>query len=209
MSSASKLIVSGLLAVFLVSCSLTPVKSPSVNQFTIEPVSLTKSQQTPQTKNVLMVSQPKAEPGYKSQSMLYKTRSHELAAYQQNQWASAPAVMLQSVLAMRIKQRHYFKYVAEAPYVGNYNYRLQTQLMRLYQSFRDKTSQIHLTLSAQVINNATNRVLASQTFDVTHSAPANDPYSGVVATNQSADVLAKQVAKFVVNTVEQDRQQSD
>ena len=88
-----------------------------------------------------------------------------------------------------------------SPFVGVTDYRLNVRLIALQQEFFNPISDIHLVLQATLIDNNTNRALATRRFQTLIQAPGNNPYSGVKATNTAAEILSEEIAKFVVGNL--------
>ena len=60
-------------------------------------------------------------------------------------------------------------------------------------------SQVRLVMEATLINFATGRVIASRAFQAVIPVEENNPYSGVLATNQAASIVIKNMSAFVIN----------
>jgi len=190
------------LASLLAGCGLsTPVKLARVSAYTI---ANTKSLATPRrskTRLTLLVAQPVASAGYQSAKMVYVNVPYKLKAYADNVWIAPPADMLMPILSQQLRTKGYFHAVVTSPFSGVANYRLDTQLLVLRQEFFRPISVVRLVMQVSLINNANNRVTASRRFQVLVSAPENNAYSGVLATNKAAAILSRRVANFVINSV--------
>ena len=81
------------------------------------------------------------------------------------------------------------------PFAGITNYRVDTQLLK----FMLPISRVRLAVQASLINNVNNRVIASRLFEVVIPAPANNPYSGVLAANKAAAIVSRRIAQFCIH----------
>lgn len=183
----------------LASCGLsTPVKLPEMRTYTLDSVKPTAMASRHRSQSTLLVSLPVPDPGYASSAMIYEPIPFDLRQFADHQWAAPPAQMLMPLLAQAITNQGYFKGVVTTPYTGVLNYRLDSRLIALNQTFLQPTSRVHLVLQETLTNNDSNKVIASRRFSLFVPAPGNDPYSGVVAANKAARVLSGQIARWVV-----------
>lgn len=191
------IIVSSLL---MSACSLSPVKTPDVATYTLNPIAATFSHWH-KTQKTILVSKPEANPGYDSDSMRYMVTALKLQSYAINRWVAPPAQMFAPILTTALANQHYFKAVVEPPFSGITDYNVQTQIVRFEQNFLQPVSRFMFTLQVNLVNNSSNRIVASQRFNVVVPAPDNNPYAGVVAANKAADLMSQKVAQFVVRSL--------
>lgn len=179
-----------------------PVKlSPQYN-YSISDMQPQKTATYRQTGSTILVNQLAANPGYDTSAMVYMVTPYELNAYSQSQWVAPPAQMLTTVIASSLRRTNFFAAVITPPFSGVTSYRLDTQLIKLQQEFLLPTSQEHLTLLVTLINNSSNRVLATKQFDIVLPTQENNPYGGVLAANKAAAQLSAQIASFVVGNLQ-------
>lgn len=145
----------------------------------------------------LLVSVPKARPGFDTARMAYVQRPHEVSYYAYNQWVDTPARMLAPSLVQSLEQSGIWSAVALMPTIARGTYRLDADALLLQQEFLDGPSQVHLALRAQLIDLRQQCVMGSTDFDVLEPAPSDDPYGGVVAANQAARKLLEQLVAWV------------
>lgn len=189
-------------AIALAGCGLsTPVKLPQVRTYTLNSVKPTALASRHRSQSTLLVSLPIPDPGYASSAMIYEPIPFDLRHFADHQWAAPPAQMLMPLLAQAITNQGYFKGVVTTPYSGVLNYRLDSRLVALNQTFLQPKSRVHLVLQETLTNNDDNKVIASHRFSLFVPAPGNDPYSGVVAANTAARVLTGQIARWVIKSM--------
>jgi cholesterol transport system auxiliary component len=133
--------------------------------------------------------------------MIYVLTPFELQFYTESQWVAPPANMFGTVLVNAIRGSNFFKAVAAPPFVGQTDYQLNTYLIALDQSFMHPTSRAHLAVSVTLVNTKTREVLATKTIERNVDAPGNNAYSGVIAANDAADQVSREVARFVIKAV--------
>ena len=155
--------------------------------------------QAEQAKSVpltLVVSPPRASPGYDTERMAFVRKPMLLEYFARNRWVEAPAKMLGPLLVNVLEQRTKFRAVVPAGGMVKGDIRLDTELILLQQEFTTLPSRIHLRLRAQLIEQANRRVVATQVFDIFENSPSDDPYGGVVASNRALARLLAQLADF-------------
>ena len=157
----------------------------------------------------ILVSIPKAAPGFDSAAMLYicdnsrnrrcgKSSKYELKAYANAQWIDTPAQMLLPLLVHRLEATGLFGAVLSAstsPVVGEL--RLDTEIIRLLQEFRTYPSQVRFVLRVQLLNMVTRQVIATQVFEVLESSRGENARGGMEATNQAVKQLLNKIAEFL------------
>ena len=188
--------------IILSGCGLsTPVKLNDLRTYTLNSVQPTSQASRHKSSRTLLISLPIPDPGYASNAMIYEPIPFDLRHFADHQWAAPPAQMLMPLLAQAITNQGYFKSVVTTPFTGVSNYRLDSRLIALNQSFLKPQSRVNLVLQETLTNNITNNVVASKRFSIAIPAPGNDPYSGVVAANQAARIITGQIARWVVKNI--------
>ncbi len=187
----------------LTQCSVfSPVKLQPNSNYTISNLPNSNNQnlklkQTASSKTLFLAS-PSAASGYNTNDMIYITVPYKLKSFANNHWVAPPADLLSTLLANALRRQHYFHAIVTPPFSGLATYQLNTQLLVLQQEFLQPESRVRLTLEITLIQSANGSVLASRVFTIVIPAPENNPYSGVVAANLAANMLAKQISQFVV-----------
>ena len=195
-----------LLLVMLLSLSacglMDPIKLPPVSTYAITNMKSVSIPKRSKTRLTLLVSLPIASSGYQSSKMVYVDIPYKLKTFTNNRWAAPPAEMLMPLLAHQLRSTGYFHAVVTPPFSGVTNYRLDTQLLVLQQEFLRPTSIVRIVMQISLVNNSSNRVVVSRRFQVLVSAPANNPYSGVLATNKASKIITKRIVRFVIKSVQ-------
>jgi len=106
--------------------------------------------------------------------------------------------MVGPLLAQTLEQTGSFLAIVQTPSAVPADLRLNTELIRLQQSFMTRPSHVDLSLRVQLIDVRSKRVLASKLFDETENAPSDDAYGGVAAANSALQRALDQIAEFCV-----------
>jgi len=179
-------------------CSLvpsTPADPTSLHLLDARPAVAT----TARRDHVLAVSPPRAAPGFDSAAMAYVQRAHALDHYATHRWADTPARMLGQLLTRTLEDTGSFRAVVPAGSGLQADLRLDTEIVRLQQSFLGRPSRVEFTLRAQLVDVPARRVLATRYVEATQEAPSDDAPGGVVAANAAVASALAQVAAFCVD----------
>ncbi len=149
----------------------------------------------------VLITNTIASAGYRSNQMLYMVSPYELKAYANNVWAAPPATFVTNIIQQSIIDQRYFSAVVVAPFSGTATYRVDTKLLKLQQEFLLPESHVRIQLSATLINNTTNRVIATHIFEVVVPSPGNNAYSGVIAANKGITEISNNLAHFTINHI--------
>lgn len=193
-----------LISLLISACSLSPIKTPHVSYYQLNTDNIASTaphKQTKTTPYTLFVSKPVANAGYDSRAMIYIIKPYQLRSYAYNQWVDTPANMIMDVLTDHLQQSNYFHAVTFPPSSSRSDFRLNTQIIMFQQEFLQPISQFHLILQVTLINNKTQKALATRRFESIIDATGNDPYSGVLAANLAANKIGIEVTKFCTQFV--------
>jgi cholesterol transport system auxiliary component len=178
---------------FLCGCTvLTPINTPNDNIYVLNNIPKVEQDIASQP-HILLVTPTQANPILNTNEMAYTTKPYQISFFAFNHWADTPSKMLEAALIETLQNTHHFRAVVSSPFVGQYQYVLNTQLLDLQQDFQHKPSIIHFTLRMQLLNAHTNQTLVSKEISFDEPTSHDTPYGGVLASNQ---VLAKALAKI-------------
>lgn len=181
----------------MLSGCFQPIRMPSVKTYTLQRSSQYRAPKR-RASLTLLVSEPVASPGYETTKMIYVNRPYQLSRYTRNKWVASPAQMLLPLLVESLRNTRHYKAVVGAPFVGKTDLRLDTRIVVLEQEFVDAHhSRVRVVMKADLVNSRNRRLLASQYFARTVSAPPN-PYGGVVAANQAVQAILSRISRFTV-----------
>lgn len=187
-----------ILALVVGGCSVLPAPLPPDNIYVLEAPTIPVSQPATSARRdvVLAVSLPRARAGFDTARMIWVRQPHGLETYARNRWADAPARMLAPLIVQALERSGAFHAVVSGPSGVAVGLRLDTELVRLQQDFTVKPSEVRLTLGAQLIDTATQSVIASAEFDETEKCESEDAYGGVRAANRALERLLVRVVEF-------------
>lgn len=130
----------------------------------------------------------------------FTKRLYEVNYFTLNRWGEPPGQMLQPLLVQTLQNTHHFRTVAQAPFIGQYDYVLNTQILKLIQDFRFCPAILKLKVSAQIIKVTNGRVVATDVFEVEERLPVNPPYGGIVAANRAVAKVLEAIAYLAVHS---------
>jgi cholesterol transport system auxiliary component len=192
-----RLLAPALMPLLLAGCSLVPPAATdptSLHLLDARPVVASTSRRD----FALAVSVPRAAPGFDTAAMVYMRTAHALDHYATHRWADAPARMLGQLLTRTLEDTGAFRAVVPAGSGLQADLRLDTEIVRLHQSFLARPSRVEFTLRAQLVDTAGRRVLATRYVEVAQEAPTEDAPGGVAAANAAVARALAQVAQFGV-----------
>ena len=147
---------------------------------------------------VLEVGAPRAAPGFDTAAIAYVQKPFTLDYFAMHRWVDPPAQMLAPLLVRALEGTGAFRAVVRSASGVHADVRLDTEVIRLQQSFLSRPSRVELVLRAQVVDVASRRIVATRTFEIAREAPADDPEGGVVAANAALANALTEVAAFAV-----------
>jgi cholesterol transport system auxiliary component len=181
------------------ACALGPVETSAPKTFFLNPEIVWNNPRGrgEQSAAVLLVPQPKPQPGFDTARMVYLMRPYEVHYYGYNQWADTPAHMLQRIMVENLEKSGQWHAVLQAPGAVPAHYRLDSDNLVLEQQFFSSPSRVRLALRAQVVETKTQSILATRSFELFEPAPSDDPYGGVIAANRAAAKLIIEMAEWI------------
>lgn len=147
---------------------------------------------------ILLVATPDARPLLNSTHIFYSKKAYQIAYFSHNEWIETPAQMLQPLIIKTLQNTNYFHMVVTPPYLGTYNYILNTQIMQLIMDYTTCPGIVRISMRAQLVNPVTNKIVASRDICATHPILLQTPYGSVFATNLAVIDLLNQLALFVL-----------
>jgi cholesterol transport system auxiliary component len=184
-----------LLFLLTTSCSIfSPVKIDQQSTYVINKLPSVAVQKSRHA--TILVAYPETNPLYKTTGIAYTTYPYQIAYFAKNAWAENPGDMIYPLLIQTLQNTHYYRAVLTNSNSAAYDYVLNIQIQKLLQDYSHTPSLVYLTVRAQLIRAASNRVIATKEFAIVESFPERTPYNGVVATNRATESLLRQLAQF-------------
>ncbi len=184
-------------SVLLSACSLQPAVLPQENTYTLTTANQQKFTNKP-TAKTLLINIPIANPAYHNAKKAYSMQPYQLRYYTYNRWVASPTDMLQSLMTESFRNSNYFHAVVTAPFAGSSTLRLDSQLLDFVQHFYGNSSEFQMALQITLTDNATAKILLSQSFQAHVKAPSNNPQGGVIAANQATQQILNQAVNAVI-----------
>ena len=149
----------------------------------------------------LLILPPNSNPVYDTIRIAYRTTPHRVDYFSRHEWGATPAQMLQPLLARTMESTGYFNAVVAPPYFGPYRYALRTEIVDLTQDFTSTPATLHLALRAQLVDGASNQIIASTGITLHEPMQQQTPYAGVVAANDATAQALRQIAGFILENL--------
>jgi cholesterol transport system auxiliary component len=150
----------------------------------------------------LIVSAPRAAPGYDSPQMVYVRVAHQLEHFIRSEWADTPARMLAPLIVAALESTGGLRAVGPASGGVVGDLRLDTEVLQLHQEFGDGPSRARFVLRATLFDNASRQVISSRVFEETIASASEDAYGGVVAANNAVQRVMEQLSQYCALAVE-------
>jgi len=186
-----------LVNIFLLSGCLSPVSTDRNCTYFIKCIPHCIPQKKPHPLTLLVLPS-ETQPAYNTTQIAYSLRPFQIAYFSRNQWAETPSQMLLPLMVQTLQCTHYFHAVVTPPFMGRYNYLLNTQIITLQQNFYRCPHVVELNARVQLSRSDTNRIVATRQFCIIVPIPCKTPYCGVMATNRAASIFLSELAKFTV-----------
>ncbi|KWR88054.1 ABC-type transport auxiliary lipoprotein family protein [Cupriavidus sp. IDO] len=146
----------------------------------------------------LLVLVPETAPAYATSRMAYTTRKYQIAYFSQNEWVETPAQMMLPLIVETLRRTHYFSAVLSPPDFGRQTFMLHTEIIELSQDFMSDPAVLRLTARFDLRQETTNRLIAAKELSVQVRLADRTPYAGVVAANEAAGRLLRELSRFVI-----------
>lgn len=195
-----KIIVVMLSTIMLASC-LSPVKTKPIYRYVLTALPMQIPYVRQAHSATILVTEPDANAAYATKRMAYSVRPYQISYYVKNTWAETPARMLQPLIAQSLMRTNYFRAVVTPPFIGSYDYILNTHIVKLQQDFTRRPPMLELVVIVQLSRVLTNRVLATRQFSYAEPIFQCNPYAGVIAANRATESLLTDLTRFCLKKV--------
>lgn len=197
MNSKIKQLFGILMVLNIASCGILPANATAPKSYLLDIPFESLSPPNPQGK-VLLVSMPQATAGYNTVGLMYTRTPYVLEYYNESQWIDTPAQMLLPLLVHSLDATGQFSAVLSANSAAvSGEWRLDSEIIRLYQDFLSEPSQVHFILRIQLLDMVARNVIATHVFDIKEFAPSQNAEGNVLATNQAVAKVLKELAQFI------------
>ncbi len=146
----------------------------------------------------LLVTVPKAAPGFDSNRIAYTKEPPKLDYYGDSVWSDTPAKMLLPILVRAFENAGAFKAVISPPAPALANVRVDVDVIRLQQEFMTRPSRVRFTARIKVVDMKSGHVLATQVFEAIESAPSDDAGGAARAADAAIRQVLNQMVPFAL-----------
>ena len=187
-----------LLGALLAGCSLPVDKSEPPQAFLLEVGAFESPPARRPTGKTLLVTVPRAAPGFDSNQIAYTRQPLKLDYYNNSVWSDTPAKMLLPVLVRAFEGTGAFKAVVSPPASAVADLRVDVDLIRLQQELMAQPSQVRLTVRLKVIDTHNGQVLGAHVFEALEPTPSEDAYGAARAANAAVQKLLGEIIPFAL-----------
>ncbi len=149
----------------------------------------------------VLVSAPKAWPGYDRARIAYVRHPLQVDYYAESEWADQPARMLEPLLMTALQESNLFNAVVSATSSAMAELRIDTEIIQIHHEFLISPSLGRVVIRVQLIDLTRNRVLATRVFSATRPAATDDARGGVTAINNALEVILGAIVDFWRDTL--------
>jgi cholesterol transport system auxiliary component len=182
----------------LAGCTLPQDQSPPAQTYLLEVGSFTPAPARRASGKTLLVTAPKAAPGFDSNRMAYTREPPKLDYYKDSTWSDAPARMLLPILVRAFEKTGAFKAVVSPPAPGLANLRVDVDVIRLQQEFMTRPSRVRLTARIKAVDMKSGHVLGTQVFEAVEPAPSEDANGAARAANAAVQKVLGEMVSFAL-----------
>ncbi len=179
-------------------CTLPQDQSPPAQGYLLEVGTFTPAPARRSSSKTLLVTAPKAAPGFDSNRIAYTREPPKLDYYQDSVWSDAPAKMLLPILVRAFEATGAFKAVVSPPAPGLANLRVDVDVIRLQQEFMSRPSRVRLLTRIKVVDLKSGHVLGTRVFEATEPAPSEDASGAARAANAAVQKVLSQMVPFAL-----------
>lgn len=180
---------------FLAGCSMfSPVKTEKQTSYLLNQMPSVPHKR-PSAVSVLVIP-AQSNPAYDTTDIAYTTSPYQIGYFANNHWAQRPSEMLQTLIAQALQNTHHYHAVGTSTVLGTYHYVVSFEVVKLLQDYSTPRGMLYLTLHAQILRAADNRIVASREFVITQPIWRQSPYNGIIATNSAAAQAVQQLTQF-------------
>ena len=193
-----KFLMGGILLALAGGCTLPQDQSPPAQGYLLEVGTYAPAPARRTSGKTLLVTVPKAAPGFDSNRIAYTREPPKLDYYKDSIWNDAPAKMLLPILVRAFEKTGAFKAVVSPPAPGLANLRVDVDVIRLQQEFMTQPSRVRLMARIKVVDLKSGHVLGTQVFEAVEPAPSDNANGAARAANAAVQKVLDQMVRFAL-----------
>ena len=179
-------------------CTLPQDQTPPAQTYLLEVESFAPAPSRRSSGKTLLVTVPKAAPGFDTNRIAYTREPPKLDYYKDSAWSDAPARMLLPILVRAFETTGAFKAVVTPPAPGLANLRVDVDVIRLQQEFMIRPSQVRLMARIKVVDLKSGHVLGTRVFEALEPAPSENANGAARAANAAVRKVLSQMVPFAL-----------
>ncbi len=145
----------------------------------------------------LLILVPESNRVYDTTRMAYSTQAYQIAYFSQNEWAETPSRMMLPLMVAAISNTHHFEQVLAPPDFGRHSFALRSEIVDLKQDFTVEPPTLRFTMRFHLRRETDNEIVATREVSVRQAMHDRTPYAGVLAANEAAAKILRDLAAFV------------
>lgn len=185
----------------LAGCLLPQDNSPPPQTYILEVGAFAPPSVRRSSDKTLLVTVPKAAPGFDSNRIAYIKEPLKLDYYNSSVWSDTPQKMLLPILVSAFEKTGAFKAVMSPPASALADLRVDVDVIRLQHEFMTQPSQVRVTARIKVMGMKSGHVLGTQVFEAVEPAPSEDAYGAARAANAAIQKLLADMLPFALQYV--------
>lgn len=179
-------------SIILGACAVKPAIQ---EHFIIDKTDKTRLCQHPVAASIYLPNTSSTD-SFDNTSMHYMQSAYNLQSFAHSAWTATPAEMFTPLLNQSLEHSGCFHAISNG--VASADFRLDSQLVSLYQNFVSTPSRIVMGVKISLSNNNTGHAIFSRTYTQSIPCPSDTPYGGVIAANIASQRIAASATRGIV-----------
>ncbi len=181
----------------ILSACLGPAKTITPTQYSLYAVPSHLAVKKSSNATSITVMKPIAIAPFNSSAMIYR-EGLETGEFNYHTWQSSVPDMLQTQITQTLINVGLYRAVVASQTYADSQYSLRTEILNFEQIFYAQNSVFLLKISATLVDNKDNRIVAQKLFQITEPTAYRNPESGVVAANLATGKFLRQLVGFLL-----------
>jgi len=190
------------LSIFVTACNFRETTPPIKSYFIAsESVAMPRVNRRSLSSLTLKLLPVRSPVPLRTTRIYYKGDSFSLNTYAFSRWADSPSVMLQMKLIKYLEAAALFRSVLPSTSKARVNFFLDTTLFDFSHHIHSESSEGVISVEFRIIDTASKKVVSSFATTVRKATPTPDAPGAVIALNQAADTLGRELLDWLKGVV--------
>jgi cholesterol transport system auxiliary component len=190
------------LSIFVTACNFRETTPPIKSYFIAsESVAMPRVNRRSLSSLTLKLLPVRSPVPLRTTRIYYKGDSFSLNTYAFSRWADSPSVMLQMKLIKYLEAAALFRSVLPSTSKARVNFFLDTTLFDFSHHIHSESSEGVISVEFRIIDTASKKVVSSFATTVRKATPTPDAPGAVIALNQAADTLGRELLNWLKGVV--------